>query len=159
MITTFSRAFLGKGEAMTGGLASSSKTCKILAAAIAIAILAATVLLLVIPGVSLGGPAEVKAAAVGADISDIFGVKAYDATHFWGVGGTKWDSNFTAYGVILFYDPATGAVTEQYRYDPGTGNNGILYGVDAVAANDVWAVGGWNATGTGGKILRYNGID
>jgi len=131
-------------------------TRKILATMTAIAFIA-VLLLAMIPGVSLGAPAEVRSAAVSGDISDIFGVKAYDATHFWGVGGTKWDSNFTAYGVILFYDPATGAVTEQYRYDPGTGNNGILYGVYAVAANDVWAVGGWNTTGTGGKILRYNG--
>ena len=142
---------------MTRGFMRNPMTRKNLAATLAIAIIAAMVLLLVIPGVSLGAPAEVKSAAVGNDISDIFGVKAVDATHFWGVGGTKWDANFTAYGVILFYDPATGTVTEQYRYNPGTGNNGILYGVDAVSASDVWAVGGWNNTGTGGMVLHYNG--
>ncbi len=123
---------------------------------ISIAVLLVVVSLIMVPSIFLGATAAVSAAS-NAPIADVWGVKSVDATHFWGVAGTRFDSTFTSYGVVVFYDGNN--VVEQYRYDPGTGNNGVLYGVDAVSASDVWAVGGWNMAGNGGVILHSDGTN
>ena len=119
-------------------------------------VLLVVVSLMMVPSVFLGTTAVVTAAS-NSPVADVWGVKSVDATHFWGVAGTRFDDTNTCYGVVLFYNGNN--VVEQYRYDPGTGNNGVLYGVDALSATDVWAVGGWNMAGNGGVILHGDGTN
>ena len=84
------------------------------------------------------------------------GVDASDASHVWAVGRQFPINGTASHSLILRHDGTAWRTAPQTGFPP----NNELYGVDAVTANDAWAVGDqWLGYGGGSRTLvaHWNG--
>ena len=85
----------------------------------------------------------------------LFGVSAVSASNVWAVGYTTDATTDLAQTLILHWDGSNW--TRQMSPTPA-GDNGLLLGVDALSANDVWAVGqSGNGPGEVPLALHWDG--
>jgi hypothetical protein len=90
----------------------------------------------------------------GASIKFLFGVTAVDASHVWAAGIYQESASGALRTLIEQWDGSVWSVVP--CPNPGTGNN-ELYGIAAVNANDVWAVGHYQngASGVAQTLIEH----
>jgi hypothetical protein len=95
---------------------------------------------------------EVPSPNVGTGDSYLRGVTAISPTDAWAVGGYG-PRTGTKQTLILHWDGAAWSVVPSPNVE---GQSNRFFSIEAISANDLWAVGTYNSASTGTLVERYN---
>jgi hypothetical protein len=95
---------------------------------------------------------EVPSPNVGDGGSYLRGVEAISPTDAWALGGNG-PITGTKQTLVLHWDGALWSVVPSPNVE---GQSSRFFSADALSANEIWAVGTYNLTGTGTFVQRYN---
>jgi hypothetical protein len=98
------------------------------------------------------GWSEVPSPNVGTGGSYLRGVEALSPTDAWALGGSG-PITGTKQTLVLHWDGALWSAVPSPNVE---GQSSRFFSADALSANEIWAVGTYNLTGTGTFVQRYN---